>query len=294
MSTRRLLAWVGVYVAAGLAILGFFLFVVGLTAELLFSTQPLDPQAISPQIQIAVAGLCLSAFMVAAGFVLVGLLLARQTRRQAPGYGEAVSLMEQLQFQQALPLLERAIKMGRETPDLLMLLANAYAHTGQLAKAQATADRAVTLYPQDSSAYIALANGYRIQASYDAAAEVLQRALQLEPHQPIVWAELGLLHVLTGDKKAAQAALQQAILSDDLPPMYRVRASYHLARLAKASGNEAQAQQASAEMLRSAESLAAWKPLVQALHGTAYGQTLNYEIAAIDDAIARQMADSQR
>lgn len=294
MSTRRLLAWVGVYVAAGLAILGFFLFIVGMAVELLFGTQPIDPQSLSPQIQLAIAGLCLSAFMVTAGFVLVGLLLARQTRRQAPGYGEAVSLMERLQFQQALPLLERAVRMGRETPDLLMLLANAYAHTGQLAKAQATADRAVSLYPQDASAYIALANGYRLQASYDAAAQVLQRALQLDPHQPVVWAELGLLHVLNGDKKAAQAALQEAARSEELPSMYRVRVAYHLARLARSSGDEVQAQQASADMLRSAEGLEAWQPLVQAMQGTAYGQTLRYEVAAIEDAIARELANSER
>lgn len=292
MSTRRLLAWVAVYVSLGLALLGFLLFVVGVASELLINRQPLNPNELSPVIQLALAGLCLSALMVTSGFVLVGLLLARQTRRQAPGYGEAYALMQQLQFQQALPLLERAVLMGRETPDLLMLLASAYAHTGQFAKAQSTADRAVSLFPQNPSAYIALANGYRVQASYEEAARVLQTALQLAPEQPVIWAELAFLHLMNGEKKAAFEALKTAA-QGDLPAMYQVRVYYHLARAYKLAGDSAQALQATQALLRVSTGIEAWRPVVSALEGTAYGQALRYEIAAIEDAIAKEQGTQQ-
>jgi Flp pilus assembly protein TadD len=289
MSTRRLLAWVAVYVSLGLAVLGFLLFVLGIAAELLINRQALNPNELSPVIQLALAGLCLSAVMVTSGFVLVGILLARQTRRQAPGYGEAYVLMQQLQFQQALPLLERAVRMGRETPDLLMLLASAYAHTGQLAKAQSTADRAVSLFPQNPSAYIALANGYRVQASYEEAARVLQTALQLAPEQPVIWAELAFLHVMNGEKNAAFEALKTAA-QGDLPAMYQVRVYYHLARAYKVAGDIAQSSLAMTEFMKASVGIEAWRSVVSALEGTAYGQALRYEIAAIEDAIAKENA----
>ena len=127
MSRRRMLAWVAVYVAAGLAVLGFLLFSIGLLIEFFSGrSQPL-PESLSPVMQLALAGLCLTALMVTLAFGLIGLLLAWQTRQLAPGYGDAYRLMERLQFNQAIPLLERAVRGGHETSDILMLLTSAYA-----------------------------------------------------------------------------------------------------------------------------------------------------------------------
>jgi tetratricopeptide (TPR) repeat protein len=287
MSTRRLLAWVAVFVCAGLALLGILLFAGGLLIEFLglLQAQPFT-ETLSPTMQVALTGFCLAAVMITAGFVLVGLLLARQTRQQAPGYGDAYRFIEQFQFSQAIPLLERAVKNGHETPDVLMLLTSAYAHTGQLGRAQATADRAIALYPNDPSAYITLANGYRLQASYEEAARALQRAAELAPEQPIVWAELGFVQQMAGDETAAIAAFKRAA-DYVMPAMYGVRVYYHLAQAAKQTSDIDLAMQTTARMMSAREGIEGWKPMQVALDGTLYGQRLHYEIANIEAAIAQ-------
>lgn len=284
MSTRRLLAWVGVFVSAGLAVLGILLFIIGVLTEFFANRmQPLNDE-LSPSIQVALAGLCLAALMMLFGFVLVGLLLARQTRRLAPGYGDAYRLMEQFHFKEAVTVLERAVNNGHITPDVLMLLTSAYAHTGQIGKAQATADKAVQLFPHDPGAYITLANGYRLQASYEEAARALQKAADLAPEQPIVWAELGFVQRLAGDDVPALAAFKRAA-EKPLPAMYSVRVYYHLAQAYKEAEDTEQAMVATARMMSAREGLEAWKPIQAALDGTLYGQTLRYEIASIESAI---------
>lgn len=283
MSKRQLLAWVAVFVSVGLALLGFLLFVIGVFVEF-FNTQSVDLRPLSPNVQIGLAGLCLSALMVVLGFALVMLLLARQTRQQAPGYGDAYRFMETMQFSQAIPVLERAVETGRETSDVLAMLTSAYAHTGQLAKAQATADRAIQLYPDDPSAYVTLANGYRMQASYEEAARALRAAIELAPTQAFIWAELAFVERMAGDENAAFEAFKQAAQSP-MPAMYGVRVYYHLAQAYKTFGDAEQASLATAKMMSARGGLDAWKPLQQAMEGTAYGQALHYEIASIEAAI---------
>jgi tetratricopeptide (TPR) repeat protein len=292
MSTRRMLAWLGVYGSAGLALLGFLLFIIGILAEFVIGrTRPLVSEELSATMQLALAGLCLTALMMFFGFALVGLLLARQTRKQAPGYGEAYRLIEQFQFPQAIPLLEQAVSRGRETPDVLLLLATAYAYTGQFARAQSTADRAVQLFPQDPSAYITLANGYRLQASYEEAAIALRKATELAPEQPIVWAEQGFLHLLASNKKEAFTSFKEAAKTP-MPTMYGVRVFFHLANSYKEQGDTEAAISATAKMMSSRDGVEAWKPIQKTLEGTAYGSFLHYEIEAIEQAIAQ--ADSAR
>lgn len=291
MSRRRLLAWVAVYSSGGLALLGFLVFVIGIFYEFIVTRSRPFTDDLSPTVQLALAGLCLSALMVSFGFLLIGLLLARQTRAQAPGYGEAYDLIQRLQFSQAVPLLEQAVRSGRETPDVLMLLTSAYAHTGQLAKAQATADRAVQLFPQDASAYITLANGYRLQASYEEAARALQKAIELSPEQPSVWAELGFLYKMAGDERQAIEAFRRAT-DGMMSEMYAVRVFYYLCEHAKRIGDQAQADEYSRKMCQSRQGLEAWRPIQKSLEGTAYGHFLRYELHTIEQALAQAACDS--
>ena len=55
--------------------------------------------------------------------------------------------MQKLKFPEAIQLLERVLAGGKITPDALMLLTSAYAYTGQLAKAQETADARCGCFP---------------------------------------------------------------------------------------------------------------------------------------------------
>ena len=284
MSLRRLLAWVGVFVCGGLAALGLIIFVLGMLIELADGiTQPLEPY-ISPVAQMSLAGLCLSAGMILLGFFLVGILLARQSRRYGAGYGEAYRLMQKMQFPRAIQLLERVLDGGKITPDLLMLLTSAYAYNGQLAKAQETADRAVQLFPSDAGAYMTLANGYRMQASYGEAALALQTAAQLSPAQPIIWAELGFVQQLAGEHDSAIESFKHAALYS-MPSMYAVRVNYYLSQYFEDSGADDDARSATRRMLDTRHGLQAWKSTLRALEGTAYGSLLNYELQKIEAAI---------
>jgi tetratricopeptide (TPR) repeat protein len=271
----------------GTLILGFIgggVFVGGLLIEL-FSFHEQAIGGISPSIQIALLGLCLAGVMFVFWFVGIGWLLVRQSREQGSGYGDAYRLIEAFRFREAIPLLERSIKEGKETAEVLMLLTSAYAYAGQLGKAQATADRAVRLFPNDPGSYVTLANGYRLQAAYEEAARALILAAELEPDQPIIWAELGFVHRFAGDFTAALQSFHKAALYA-MPAMYGVRVYYHLAQQSLAEGDPKQAVSATAKMMSARDGLATWQSGLNALEGTAYGQALAREITAIHAAIA--------
>jgi tetratricopeptide (TPR) repeat protein len=259
-------------------------FVGGLVVELVTASDG-SRAGLSPVIQLALGGLCVASVMFMLVFALVGWLLARQSREQGSGYGEAYRLIESFRFRDAIPLLERSITEGKETAEVLMLLTSAYAYTGQLAKAQATADRSVRLFPNDPDAYITLANNYRMQAAYDEASAALHQAADLAPNQPAVWAELGFLQRFAGDDAAALASFERAA-AHAMPSMYGVRVYYHLTQLYQAHGDAAKAVRANAKMMSARDGLVAWKPALTALEGTAYGQAMRYEIAAIEQALA--------
>jgi tetratricopeptide (TPR) repeat protein len=281
MDTRlRLLVF---YLFLVLALVGVVMFIGGLVVELFSSSRVAE--TLSPAVQLALGGLCLAAFMFLLWFTVVGFLLARQSREQGSGYGDAYRLIEAFRFREAIPLLERSIKEGKETSEVLMLLTSAYAYTGQLGKAQAAADRAVHLFPNDPGSYITLANGYRLQAAYDEASRALLQAAELAPDQPVVWAELGFAQRLAGDTTTAIESFKQAA-THAMPASYGVRVYYHLSQAFQTAGETKQAVQAIAKMMSARDGLKIWKSGLTALEGTAYGQALRYEIAAIEQAVA--------
>lgn len=280
---RRLILIVA-YAAVIIAFVGIFIFVGGIVAEFLSSNRSMDLDGLSPAVAVALVGLCLSAVMFVVAFTIVGFLLARQTRASGSGYGDAYRLIEQLKFREAVPLLERSIQEGKETSEVLMLLTSAYGYSGQLARAQATADRAVQLFPEDPDAYVTLANGYRMQAAYDEAARALQRASELTPDQPIIWAELGFVQRHAGDEAAAAKSFERAA-THAMPASYAVRVFHHLAKAAEREGRTRDAVRATAKMMSARDGLAGWKHSLRALQGTAYGQALKYELMQIEQAI---------
>ncbi|MBC8099991.1 MAG: hypothetical protein H7Y11_11160 [Armatimonadetes bacterium] len=285
MSRRRFALYAAILASGTLALVGFGGFVLGILAEF-FAVRRMDAfgAALSPTVQGALAGLCLSALMASIWFGLVALLIARQTRLLGSGYGEAYRLMEAFNFKDAIPLLERSLREGKVTSDVLMLLTSAYAYTGQLAKAQATADRAVALFPDDPGSYVTLANGYRLQAAYDEAASALKAALARAPDQAILWAELGFAQHFAGDEAAAFAAFQRAA-QQPLPPMYGVRVYHHLAQTYQAVGDLQQTAKYQAQRQAAHDGLQVWQSGLEALDGTAYGGALRYEITLIERAL---------
>lgn len=280
---RRILQPIFLFGSLILGFLGVALFVGGLVSELAASRSQTS-DGLSPAIQLALAGLCLAVVIVTLWFVVVGWLLARQSREQGSGYGDAYRLIEAFRFREAIPLLERSIREGKETSEVLMLLTSAYAYTGQLGKAQAAADRAVRLFPEDPSSYVTLANGYRMQAMYDEAAKALLQASELEPDQPVIWSELGFAQHFAGNEDQATDSFKRAA-QQPMPAMYGLRVYYHLAQAYQKSGDAEQAAKAAAKMMSARDGLAAWKSNLDALEGTAYGQALRYEITAIEQSL---------
>ncbi|PJF25986.1 MAG: hypothetical protein CUN53_09985 [Phototrophicales bacterium] len=274
-----------IYTTFALAFIGLLMFVGGVVVEFTTSRRGAAVDGISPYTALALGGLCFTALMLALCFIFVGLMLARQTRALGSGYGDAYRLIERFQFRDAIPLLERSIREGKETSEVLMLLTSAYAYTGQLAKAQATADRAVELYPNDPTSYITLANNYRLQAAHSEAAQTLMEAAARAPDQPILWAEIGFSQRYAGDQEAAVKSFERAA-SHAMPAQYGVRVFYHLANAYQAAGDVKNAVKATAKMMSARDGLATWKETLRALEGTAYGQALRYEIASIEQALA--------
>ncbi len=282
MEGRRL--WlIAIYITFVLAVIGIVIFMGAVAAQ--YFTRSVDTSELSPFVLLALGGLCLAGVMFVFWFTLIGVLLARQTRARGSGYGDAYRLIEAFRFKEAIPLLERSITEGKETSEVLMLLTSAYAYTGQLARAQATADRAVQLFPDQPAAYITLANGYRLQVAYDEAAQTLIAASKLDPDQPVIWAELGFTQRFAGDQAAAIESFERAA-QHAMPAPYGVRVYYHLANAYQAAGDTRQAVRATAKMMSARDGLGTWKTGLKALEGTAYGQVLRYEIAAIEQAIA--------
>ncbi|MGQ9908922.1 MAG: tetratricopeptide repeat protein [Candidatus Flexifilum sp.] len=288
---QRRTALIGVYLTFVLAFLGLLGFVGGIVVEI--SSGRTDTGETSAAVLVALGGLFIIAVMFLIWFAVIGFMLARQTRVLGSGYGDAYRLIEQFRFRDAIPLLERSIREGKESVQILMLLTSAYAYTGQFAKAQSTADRAVQLYPDDADAYITLANGYRLQALYDESARALAIAAELAPDRPIIWAELGFARRLAGDDKGAFEALARAA-EHPLPAPYAVRVHYHLRQAYMAQGAVEQAVRSTAKMMSARDGLVTWKAGLRALEGTAYGQALRYEIAAIEAQIADADAGSVR
>lgn len=281
---RRRLLLILIYLSVVIAATGIVIFIAGIVAEFLQNRDANVVGGLSTALVIALGGLCAAAMMFLFWFTLVGYMLARQTRALGSGYGDAYRLIEQFRFRDAIPLLERSIQEGKETGEILMLLTSAYAYTGQLAKAQATADRAVSLYPNDPDSYITLANGYRLQALYDEAARSLMQAASLAPNQPIIMAELGFVQRFAGDETGAFTSFEGAA-EHAMPSSYGVRVFYHLANAYGAKGDTKNAVKATARMMSARDGLTTWKNGLRALEGTAYGQALRYEVAAIEQAI---------
>ncbi|MBK8025628.1 MAG: hypothetical protein IPK19_30610 [Chloroflexi bacterium] len=279
MQNRRWLTLTYLTFLLGLA--GVALFIGAITAEIFTRGDGAE----SPLALVAFAGLCFAGAVFLLWFLFVGILLARQTRQLGSGYGDAYRLIEAFRFREAIPLLERSIREGKETSEVLMLLTTAYAYTGQLARAQASADRAVQLYPNNPTALITLANGYRLQAAYDEAAQTLLQAARLDPDQPIVWAELGFTQRFSGDEAGAVESFERAA-ARPMPAPYAVRVFYHLTQAYQAKAETQKAVQAAARMMSAREGLSVWKAALKAMSGTAYGNSLRYEIAAIEQALA--------
>jgi tetratricopeptide (TPR) repeat protein len=237
----------------------------------------------SPFVPVALGGLCTAVLTLVVWFVGVGLLVARRTRLHGADYGQAYQLMDMFRFNDAIPLLERSLALGKETVEVLTLLASAYAYSGQYSRAHGLIDRAVELYPESAVPYRTLGQLFLLEGSDDQAIAAFQTAVEREP-AALNWADLGLALLAAGPQHEALPALEKAC-EEPLPTALALRVYYHLMDLYSNAGNAPKAASAAAKMVSARDGLSTWQDELGAVKGTGYGQRLTREIQAITKAL---------
>ncbi len=275
-----------------LLLLGMLAFVLGILLQyalnrlIILSPGP-DASTFAP---VAMAGLCMAALTLLIWFAGAAFLLARQTRLHGADYAQAYRMMDTFQFSEAIPLLEHSINTGKETAEVLTLLARAYAYIGQYSRAHMLLDRAVELYPDSAAPYLTLGLVFLLEGNDEQTVEALQAAVDRDP-APMNWADLGLALDSAGRKDEALVALEKAS-QQPLPAPHALRVYYRLMNLYATAGNAPKAASAAAKMVSARDGLSAWEYQLSALKGTGYGQRLTHEVQAI--ARALREADAAR
>jgi tetratricopeptide (TPR) repeat protein len=292
MSRSRLVAMI-MQLPVLVLLLSLLVFGLGIGLQYLLNrTVTLAGSDASPFAPVALGGLCTAVLTLVLWFSGVGLLVARRTRLHGADYGQAFQLMETFRFNDAIPLLERSIGTGKETVEVLTLLARAYAFSGQYSRAHGMIDRAVELYPDGAIPYRMLGQIFMLEGSDDQAISALQSAVEREP-TALNWADLGLALIFAGRQSEALLALEKAS-QEPLPAPQALRVYFHLMDLYADAGNAPKAASAAAKMVSARDGLSAWQHELGAVKGTGYGQRLTREIQviarALKDADAAQIA----
>ncbi len=244
----------------------------------------------SPFVNMALGGLCMAALTLILWFVATGFLAARQTRKHGADYSKAYQLIEAFRFNEAIPLLEQSIAAGKESVDVLTLLARACAYSGHYSRAHGTIDRAVELYPDSAIPYQALGQVFMLEGSDEQAIAALRTAVEREP-SALHWADLGLALAFVGHNAETFSALERSS-KHPLPAPEALRVYYHLTRFYAEAGDAHQAASAAAKMVSARSGLSVWEYELGAVKGTGYGQRLLREVQGITKALAE--ADAAR
>lgn len=266
-----------------LLVVGLMIFLFGLGIQYLVNR----PEGTSletiaaPFSPFGMAGLCMAALTLTIWFTGTGILLARQTRRHGADYGLAYRLLNDLQFADAIPLLEQSIASGKESVEVLTLLARAYAYTGKFSHAHRLLERAIELYPANAGPYMMLGLVFLMEGNDEQAVAAMEVAVE---HDATYWADLGLALSFAGRDAEALLALEHGS-QIPLPAPIAVRVYHRLMRLYTQADNAAKAASASVKMLSARDGLADLEYEANYLSGTGYGQRLAREIEEINRAI---------
>jgi tetratricopeptide (TPR) repeat protein len=268
-----------------LLLAGMLIFVFGLFLQYVMNrpvATTLGPIS-APFGPVALFGLMLAAVTLVVWFSVAGFMLARQTRLHGADYGRAYFLIEALQFTEAIPLLEQSMLRGKETPEVLTLLARAYAYTGRYSRAHMLLERASELYPQSALPYEALGFLFLLESNADQAIAAYSAAIDRQPSVEN-YAALGYALAFTSNDQEALTALERAA-TQPLPANDALRVYYHLMQIYTRQGNAAKAANAAIKMVTARDGLEDWIYQADILKGTGYGQRLNREIQEITDAL---------
>ena len=175
----------------------------------------------------------------------------RSVREQKPEHPDAWHLLGVIAQQvgkndQAVKLVEQAIKLNPGTADFYITCAEAYRAQGQHGLAIERLQQALALRPDFAGAHLNLGNVYQDMGDLAAAAEHFQQAIRLEPAFPIAHNNLGTVLKDTGRGQESLDCFSKAV---ELMPGYfeahnnRGNALFNLGRLDEAIASYQQALQ---------------------------------------------------
>lgn len=146
-----------------------------------------------------------------------------EPERMAQAMGEVRTANDYLHarnWNQAELHARKALEIWPDMNAALRLLGVVYTQRGQFDQAIVLLERALKASPFNVEIYNNLATAYMQKGQYDKAEELLQTSLQILPGYRIAFLNLGLLSLLRGQFEAAADYLERAIeqVPDDPPP----------------------------------------------------------------------------
>ena len=138
-------------------------------------------------------------------------LLAKYPRDQRLAYLAGDWLMQQQRYEQAVAVLERALKLFPDYAAALNDLAYGYADTGNFEKAFAAMDRYVALQPDQPNPHDSYGEILRMAGKFDAALEQYRMSIRIDPN---FGSEVGVAdtYALMGKEREAREEYDRAIV----------------------------------------------------------------------------------
>jgi tetratricopeptide (TPR) repeat protein len=138
-------------------------------------------------------------------------LLSKYPRDQRLAYLAGDWLMQQQRYEQAVAVLERAVKLFPDYAAALNDLAYGYADTGNFEKAFAAMDRYVALQPDQPNPHDSYGEILRMAGKFDAALEQYRLSIRIDPN---FGSELGVAdtYALMGKEREAREEYDRAIV----------------------------------------------------------------------------------
>jgi len=157
------------------------------------------------------------AVVAAACVLLVPFVPVTRAQRQATALDVGLSLLEQGQAGQAVPLLEQAVASDPNSLAAQNGLGLAFASVGRAAEAVAAFRKALEISSDDSRVWNNLAFLYFSNRRFDDAVAAYERAVRSDPNSPIAHQGLGNTYLSLGQAEKAIASLTTAV---NLSPEY--------------------------------------------------------------------------
>ncbi len=150
------------------------------------------------------------------------------------------------QFERALDILDRAVNISPEFPDVHLIRGMAYSGMGEKDKAIKAYKRALLLGGDTIVIYSALVNLHKKSEEYGEAIAMARKGLEENPDSPELLAVLGELLIEQGNRAEARVHLRKALQED---PSHRL-ALRNLARTLWEEGRESEAMKIFQELRR--------------------------------------------